>query len=199
MYVVQNQTITDDIADKHFVCHLVRCKGACCQQGDLGAPLETQEIEQLEADYAQIRPFITEAGQQTIAQKGKYVLDEEGELSTPLIAEQEAECAYAVKDKTGMWSCGIEKAYLAGKTTFRKPISCHLYPLRITHYADAELDAINYDRWDICSPACSHGNELGVPLYVFLKDPLIRKYGQQWYDELVAQIEARQQDKHNTP
>lgn len=190
MYVVENQFISDDIAERYFVCDLLRCKGACCQQGDLGAPLEKDEMELLENEYEAIKPFISKAGRGVIEEQGVFILDEEGDFSTPLIAEQENECAYAVKDKNGTWSCGIERAFLAGKTTFRKPISCHLYPIRVSRYGQQQ-EALNYDRWDICSPACQHGKTLSVPIYQFLEKPLVRKYGQAWYDELVRQIEER--------
>ncbi|MEM6299037.1 MAG: DUF3109 family protein [Bacteroidota bacterium] len=191
MYIVENQHLSDDIAERFFVCDLLRCKGTCCQEGDLGAPLEKDEMELLEKEYAAIKPYITKAGQRAIEDQGVFILDEEGDFSTPLIEANENECAYAIQDKTGKWSCGIEKAYLDGKTSFRKPISCHLYPIRITHYPDINMDAINYDQWDICSPACDNGKSLGVPVYKFLKEPLIRKYGEAWYAELVQQIEER--------
>jgi hypothetical protein len=186
MLIVENTIISDDIADKFFVCHLEKCKGACCAEGDLGAPLETEELIILEQEYEHIKPYLSPEGIATIAKDGLYIKDFEGDFSTPTIKNRE--CAYAIYDEKNHLKCGIEQAYLEGKTTFRKPISCHLYPIRIKKYDDFE--ALNYHRWDICSPACSFGEHLGVPIYKFLKEPLIRKYSEAWYKELVLQIEG---------
>jgi hypothetical protein len=191
MIVVGNAIVSDDIADKFFVCHIEKCKGACCTEGDLGAPLEIEELQILAQEYEKIKPYLTVEGIITIEQAGLYVKDFEGDYSTPTINNNE--CAYAIYDEQNNLKCGIEQAYLDGKTTFRKPISCHLYPIRIKKYDDFE--ALNYHRWDICSPACSFGEHLGIPLYKFLKEPLIRKYSQEWYDELVNQIENKAERK----
>ncbi len=185
MILVENTIISDNIADKEFVCHLQKCKGKCCVAGDLGAPLEDEEIEFLRQDYEQIKPYLSAAGRHEITQQGFYVLDDEGDKGTPLINNQE--CAYAVYNQNNILKCGIEQAYLDGKTTFRKPISCHLYPIRIEKYPDCE--ALNYDVWDICSDACKLGARLGVAIYQFLKEPLIRKYGEDWYKKLEQEIE----------
>jgi len=134
---------------------------------------------------------LSKEGIAEIEKQGTYVLDDEGEYSTPTLGGKE--CAYAVYDDRGILKCGIERAYNDGKVKFKKPISCHLYPIRITKYDHYE--AINYDRWHICSPACSLGKDLGVPLYRFLKDALIRKYGSGWYEELAAEIEESEQQK----
>jgi len=184
MIVIQNTVISDDVAEQFFVCNLDACKGACCVEGDLGAPLELEELEILQNEYPKIEPFLTEAGKQAIAAQGLYIEDWEGDYSTTTINDRE--CAYALYDERGILKCGIEQAYLAGATSFKKPISCHLYPIRITKYEGFE--ALNYDRWDICSPACSFGAKLGVPVYEFLKEPLIRKYGAEWYAELAREI-----------
>ena len=185
MIVIQNTVISDDVADNFFVCNLDACKGACCVEGDLGAPLELGELEILKNEYPKIAPFLTEAGKKAIAEQGLYIEDWEGDYSTTTINDRE--CAYALYDERGILKCGIEQAYLAGETTFKKPISCHLYPIRVTKYEGFE--ALNYDRWDICSPACSFGVKLGVPVYKFLKEPLERKYGPEWYAELEREIE----------
>ncbi|TGE24735.1 DUF3109 family protein [Hymenobacter aquaticus] len=186
MIIIQNTVISDDVRDNFFVCNLEACKGACCVEGDLGAPLEAHELQILEQEYDKIKPFITEAGQQAIEQQGLYIKDWEGDHSTTTINDRE--CAYALYDERGILKCGIEQAYLAGATTFKKPISCHLYPIRITKYEDFE--ALNYDRWNICNTACSFGATLGVRIYQFLKEPLVRKYGEEWYEELVTEIET---------
>ena len=185
MIIIQDTVVSDDLAANFFVCNLEACKGACCVEGDLGAPLEDAELAILEAEYANIAPFLTEAGRAAITAQGLYIKDWEDDYSTPTIADRE--CAYALYDERGILKCGIEQAYLAGATTFKKPISCHLYPIRITKYEGFE--ALNYDRWSICSPACSFGASLGVRVYQFLQEPLIRRYGAEWYAQLAAEIE----------
>jgi len=177
--------LSDDIAEKFFVCNLNACKGACCVEGDLGAPLEDEELEQLKNDYKNIKPYLSEEGQKAIEEQGVYILDEEGDFSTPTINHKE--CAYAIYDDKGILKCGMEEAYNDEKTKFKKPISCHLYPIRVTKYE--EFHALNYDQWSICQPACSLGEELQLPVYKFLKEPLIRKYGEKWYNDLVQLIE----------
>ena len=185
MLKVGEVLVSDDIAKVEFVCHLEKCKGACCVEGELGAPLEEDELKIMEEIQDIIKPYLTKDGLKTIKKEGAYVLDEDGDYSTPVIKGRE--CAYAHYDQQGVLKCGIEQAYLDGKIAYRKPISCHLYPIRITKKKNFE--AVNYHQWNICSAACSFGQSLKVPLYKFLKDPLIRKYGQAWYDELVNQIE----------
>jgi hypothetical protein len=133
-----------------------------------------------------VRPYLTAEGIKAIEEQGTYVLDEDGDYSTPTLGGKE--CAYSHYDQSGILKCGIEQAYLDGKTDFRKPISCHLYPIRITRKKNFE--AVNYHKWGICSAACALGKSLQVPLYKFLKDPLIRKYGEAWYAELVQKIET---------
>jgi hypothetical protein len=185
MILIENTVISDDIADQYFVCDLLKCKGACCVEGDLGAPLEDVELPALESEYEAVKPYLSAEGIRAIEEQGLYVQDWEGDYSTPTIGDRE--CAYAIYDERGILKCGIEQAYFDGKTDFRKPLSCHLYPIRITKYD--QYHALNYDRWHICSPACDHGAALKVPLYRFLKEPLTRAYGEAWYDELVRQIE----------
>ncbi|MBS1681661.1 MAG: DUF3109 family protein [Bacteroidetes bacterium] len=185
MIKVGEVLVSDDVANVEFVCHLEKCKGACCVEGELGAPLEEDELKIMEEIQDIIKPYLTKDGLETIKKEGAYVLDEDGDYSTPVIKGRE--CAYAHYDQQGVLKCGIEQAYLDGKISYRKPISCHLYPIRITKKKNFE--AVNYHQWNICSAACSFGQSLKVPLYKFLKDPLIRKYGQLWYDELVNEIE----------
>jgi len=183
--------VSDDIKEVEFVCHLEKCKGACCVEGELGAPLEEVELQTMKDIQEAVKPYLTEAGIQAIAEQGPYILDEDGDFSTPTISGKE--CAYAIYDNSGILKCGIEQAYLDGKVSFRKPISCHLYPIRITKNKKG-FEAVNYHKWSICSAACAYGKSLQVPLYKFLKDPLIRKYGQDWYQQLVESIE-KQDDK----
>lgn len=186
MIKIGDVLVSDDIREKEFVCNLEKCKGACCVEGDLGAPLEEDELEILKEIYPKVKPYLTKEGIKAIEEQGTHILDEDGDFSTPTIGGKE--CAYALYDEKGILKCGIEQAYYDGKVTWKKPISCHLYPIRITKKKNFE--AVNYHKWSICSPACSFGKELGVPVYKFLKEPLIRKYGQAWYNELVNAIEA---------
>ncbi|AFM06386.1 Protein of unknown function (DUF3109) [Bernardetia litoralis DSM 6794] len=184
---IKNTLVSDNVAFTQFVCNLNKCKGACCVEGEMGAPLDDEERHILEDIYEDVKPFLTEEGIEAIEKQGKYVLDEDNDFSTTLI-ERNTACAYVTYDEKGITKCGIEKAFEAGKIDYQKPISCHLYPIRITKYTS--FDAINYDEWDICTAACSFGKELKVPVYKFLKTPLIRKYGTEWYDELATFIET---------
>lgn len=186
MIEVGNVILTDDIKDEYFVCDLAKCKGGCCVEGDLGAPLNDDELGILDDIYPEVEPYLNDKGKKAIEDQGKYILDADDEFSTPTIAGKE--CAYAIYDEAGILKCGIEKAYLDGKIDFQKPVSCHLYPLRITQYE--KFEAVNYDKWHICSDACSNGLNLQVPLYKFLKQPLVRKYGEDWYIKLVEVIEV---------
>ncbi len=188
MIIVKNAYLSDDIAEKQFVCDLEKCKGACCVEGDAGAPLAEEECTLLDEIYEQVAPYLSEEGRKAIATQGTYVLDDDGDFCTPTIGNRE--CAYAIYDEKGILKCGIEQAYLAGKTSFIKPISCHLYPIRITKYD--QWDAVNYHRWQICDPACQLGEALKVPVYKFLKTALIRKYGEEWYQELAVAVAAKE-------
>jgi hypothetical protein len=149
-------------------------------EGESGAPLEEGELAVLDRIYENVKPYLTAEGRKTISKYGRYVVDSDGDYVTPLVNGDE-ECAYTVYDK-GIAQCGIERAFLDGKTKFRKPISCHLYPIRVNKLKSGE--ALNYHRWDICRPACSNGKQLGVRIFEFLKTPLIRKYGEKWYRQL---------------
>lgn len=180
--------VSDDIKEVEFVCNLEKCKGACCVEGDLGAPLEEDELETMHAIQKAIKPYLTKEGLAAIKAQGPYILDEDGDYSTPTIGGKE--CAYALYDQKGVLKCGIEQAYLDGKIEYRKPISCHLYPIRITKNKKG-FEAVNYHKWSICSAACTLGQSLQVPLYKFLKEPLVRKYGAAWYAELVDVIENK--------
>ena len=187
MILVGNAVLSDDIKENFFVCDLEACKGACCVEGDSGAPLEDDETKILEEIYPFVKDYITEEGRQVIAAQGTWVIDSDGDKVTPTLGANR-ECAYALYDDRGILKCGIEQAYLAGKTSWKKPISCHLYPIRVTKYD--QYDALNYNRWHICDPACQLGKSLQVPLYIFLKEALVRKYGEAWYAELLEDIEG---------
>jgi hypothetical protein len=186
MIEIGKTVISQDVFNEEFVCNLSKCKGACCVEGDGGAPLEADEVELLREIYPDVKPFLRAEGIAAIEAQGTSVTDWDGEKVTPLVKGKE--CAYVIFDDHGITKCGIEKAWEQGAVAFRKPISCHLYPVRITKYR--EFDAVNYHRWDICSPACSLGKELHVPVYKFLKDSLVRKYGEAWYQEVCEVAEA---------
>jgi hypothetical protein len=177
MIAVGNKLVSEDVLEKKFVCDLNACKGACCVQGDSGAPLSDEEASLLEEEWENIKPYIPSDGLDAVEKDGNFVIDIDGDVVTPLVNGKH--CAYTVFQKDGTASCGIELAWKEGKTSFRKPISCHLYPIRIKELAD--YDAVNYHEWDVCKPACACGEQLKVPVYKFLKDALIRKYGEVWY------------------
>ena len=182
MIMVQDIIVSEELVTEKFICDLHSCKGACCIEGDLGAPVEAEELKILAKIFDDIKPFLSSEGIHAIRQQGYFVEEEPGEYSTPLLADEA--CAYRVIDELGIMSCGIEKAYLAGATDFKKPISCHLYPIRIVKDEKSNFEAINYDRWDICSAACTLGAKEKMPVYQFLKEPIIRKYGADFYEEL---------------
>lgn len=191
MIQINNQLISTEILEEDFVCNLNSCKGACCVQGDAGAPITDDEAALLRQEFDSIKKYLSEKGLKAIAQQGLHVLDENGELETPL--NDGKECSYTVFDSNGNAMCGIELAWKDGKTKFRKPISCHLYPIRTKQYKSFE--AVNYERWNICADACKLGAELKVPVFKFTKDALIRKYGTDWYNELEEIAKAFQNEK----
>jgi len=172
--------VSEDIIEKDFICNLSACKGACCVDGDAGAPLEKEEVEILKEIYSKVKPFLRKEGIKIIEKQGAFITTEEGELETPLI--NNADCAYVNFDDKGIAICGIEEAYNQGEISWKKPLSCHLYPVRVKDYS--EFSAVNYHKWEICDNACTLGKELQVPIYKFVKEALIRKFGEDWYIEL---------------
>lgn len=183
MLIIDSKVISPEIFKEEFVCNLNACKGACCWEGDYGAPLETEELEVLENIYDQVKPFLRPEGIAAIEKQGVAVyVPEEREFGTTLI--DNAACAYMIYEKNGTAKCGIEKAHEAGLIDFPKPISCHLYPIRVEQLGNSSFEKLDYDRWDICSAACENGAKLNVPVYKFVKGPLIRKYGEEFYERL---------------
>lgn len=188
MYVIDSILVSSDVAEKQFACDLNACKGACCWEGDFGAPLEAEELAILERIYPAVEPLLTQEGKAAIAKQGLYTKNEQfGGHDTTLVDNRA--CAYMGLNERGMAYCTIEQAYNEGKIDWKKPISCHLYPIRITSKPEANFEALNYDRWDICSAACSKGKKEEIRVYEFAKDALIRKYGADWYNALKDAVE----------
>lgn len=180
MFQLGKTIVSEEILEKDFVCNLNACKGACCVEGEAGAPLEKDELDELRENFEKIRPFLEEKGLTAIKEQGLFTTNELGEHETPLIEGKE--CAYVIHNEKNQALCGIEEAFNRGAVQFKKPISCHLYPVRIRQYS--EFAAVNYHKWDICDDACSLGKELKIPVYQFVKQALIRKFGEPWYAEL---------------
>jgi hypothetical protein len=180
MIQIGKTIISLDIFESNFLCNLSDCKGACCVEGDSGAPLTEEEAMQIELYYPDFEKYISENNRQEVEIQGTSVLDKDGDLVTPLYNKRE--CVFTFIDEAGITKCAIEKAFLNDEIPFRKPVSCHLFPIRITEYSD--FDAINYQELAICKPGRDCGAKNGLPLYQFLKEPLIRKYGEEWYKEV---------------
>jgi hypothetical protein len=177
---IDDKIISSEIIEKKFVCDLNACKGACCVKGDAGAPLTLDEINLLEEEIEQIKPFLRLEGITAIEKTGVFYVDTTKDLVSTLV--NNAECAFAVFDEKGTAKCGIELAHNAGKSTLLKPISCHLYPIRVK---ETSLHTIlNFDSWEVCNPACKLGESLQVKTYQFLKNPIIRAFGKAFYQEL---------------
>jgi len=178
MVEIENTLVSEILFEKKFLCDLNACKGACCVEGDAGAPLENEEGIFLKENIYKISPYLRKEGIKSIEKNGTSVIDNEGDEVTSLV--KNAECAYAIFDDKGISKCGIEAAYEDGVIDFQKPISCHLYPVRISKIGS--MEALNYSKWEICDPACKLGESKGLKVYRFLKKALIRKYGRTYYD-----------------
>lgn len=181
MIIVGQTLVSEDLFDQQFVCDLNACKGACCIEGESGAPLEADELLRIEENLEAVKPFMRSEGLKAIEASGPYVVDEDGEFVTSLVSKHGA-CVFVTFDEKGIAKCALEQAYNAGATNWKKPISCHLYPVRLAQLT--EYVAVNYHRWQVCEPACACGSALKVPVYRFLKEPLIRRFGEAWYAEL---------------
>jgi hypothetical protein len=179
MLEIGKTIVSLELINAHFTCDLHACKGACCVTGDSGAPLEPREVDILKDIFPVLRSYLSEDSVKSIEKQGTSVIDIEKDTVTPL--NDGKECAYVVFENEIAF-CAIEKAYLDGVISFRKPVSCHLYPIRIKKYR--EYDAVNYDRWEICQGAVLLGKSLSTPVFRFTREALIRKYGFEWYDML---------------
>jgi hypothetical protein len=178
---IDNILVSDLVVEEQFVCDLLKCKGGCCEDGDAGAPLEKDEMDRLKEVYPAVKPYLTPEGSREIESRGYYNYDQEFGWVTPTIGGKM--CAYGIRDAHGVIKCGIEQAYCDGKITWKKPISCHLYPIRISKTRTHEV--VNYEpRETMCKPGCTLGKRLKVPAYSFLKEALIRKYGEDFYNAL---------------
>ena len=181
MIEIDDKIISADLLRACFACNLDACKGACCVEGDSGAPLEADEVELLAREYPAYKPYMTSAGIEAVERQGFMIIDTEGDRTTPLI--EGGACAYTCVNEAGITFCAIERAWQEGKTTFRKPISCHLYPIRLMRFSNGTV-GLNYHRWDICASARACGRKLGMPVYRALKEPIIRRFGAEFYEKL---------------
>lgn len=176
MVLIENILVSTELFERFFLCNLDQCRGWCCVDGVAGAPLENEEEGILSDILPIIKPYLRPEGWQAVEKQGAVVQDRDGDRVTPLVNEEE--CAYAIFEN-GIARCAIEKAFFDGKVSFRKPISCHLYPIRIRYLN--QLEALNYHEWEICQKAEYNGRQMNVPVYYFVKEALIRRYGESWY------------------
>ena len=187
MLVVDNTVLSEELFSKCFCCDLSACRGQCCVEGDAGAPLEEEEVGILEDILPEVKPFMTEEGREVVEQNDVFDYDEDGNLVTPLINDQA--CAF-IRYENGCAFCAIEKAYLMHRVDFRKPVSCYMYPIRISR--KNYYDVLEYHRWDICRAARKEGNRQGISVFQYLKEPLIQKYGADWYHKVEQELKVRQ-------
>ena len=185
MIIVDDILVSDEMKEVYFACDLSACKGECCVAGDAGAPLDEDEISMLEDDIDEIKPYMTDSGKDVVENVGIFEYDEDGTYVTPLVKDEE--CAF-VYWENGISLCAIEKAWIEKKIEFQKPISCHLYPVRLSKVG--ESIAVNYHKWDVCSQALVAGKKSGLPLYKYLQQPLSRRFGNDWYEKLVLRFET---------
>jgi hypothetical protein len=185
LIAIENVLLSDEIAEAQFVCNLSACKGACCEDGDAGAPLTDKELDEVNQAYPIVKSMMTPSGISEVEKNGLYRYDREFGWVTPTVDDKI--CAYGVRDRSGVIKCVFEEAYVQKKIKWKKPISCHLYPIKQSRSKSSNQEYLNYEpRKDMCAPACSLGQELKVPVYVFLKEALIRAYGKKFYEALDA-------------
>ena len=185
MLIIEDKLVSSDLIDQHFVCQLDACKGACCWEGDMGAPISEEEVSIIEAIQHEILPRLSDESRQKIKKIGPWdTFEEDNETfkGTPLL--DNGACVYLIREEGKFAQCAFENAYKEGKTDFYKPISCHLYPVRVTESKESNFVALNYDIWNICKAACQQGEKLNIPLYEFVKEALIRKFGAEFYKQL---------------
>ncbi len=186
MIVIDNIYISDEVVEEQFVCDLHKCKGGCCIDGDAGAPLTNEELEEVNAATEHVKHLLNDEAVQIIEQEGKYVYDREFGWVTPTM--RNGMCVYGLVDENGIVKCSFEQVYNEGKIKWKKPISCHLYPIKISKSKNTDQEYVNYEPRDpMCNPGCALGQKLKVPAFVFLKEAVIRKYGEDFY-EVLTQI-----------
>lgn len=186
MIEIDNIFISDEVVEEQFVCDLNKCKGGCCVDGDAGAPLTDAELKEVNEAYPLVKHLLTKEGVHVVEQEGKYLYDREFGWVTPTISN--GMCAYGLVDEKGIVKCAFEQVYNEGKIKWKKPVSCHLYPIKISKSENTNQQYVNYEpRNPMCNPGCEFGKQLKVPVYVFLKEAIIRKYGEEFY-EVLTQI-----------
>lgn len=194
MIAIDNALVSDDVVSEKFVCDLTKCKGGCCVDGDAGAPVTKEEMETIKEIYNEVEPYLPKEAVDEIKKQGLFVYDRSFGWVTPTINGQI--CVYGFKDKQGIVKCAIEQAYLDGKVSFKKPISCHLFPILVKTSRDGKTVYVNYQpREVLCKPACDLGKKLKVPVYEFLKEPLVRRFGTEFYELLEATAQHLKKDK----
>ena len=199
LIVIDNILISDDVVETQFVCDLAKCKGGCCEEGDAGAPLDEEELDMILHVYEKIKPYLTEAAIAEIEKKGKYVYNKEFGWVTPTLGNDREICVYGSRDGKGIIKCSFEQAFYDGVIDWKKPLSCHLFPAIAHKDKKGGFDRVNYEpREKLCNPACGLGKKLQVPVYEFLKEPLIRKFGLEFYNALdhAAQLQANKKEKN---
>jgi hypothetical protein len=196
MIVIDHISISDQVVEEQFVCDLHKCKGGCCIDGDAGAPLTNDELKEVNEAYQIVKPLLGEEAIRIIEQEGNYIYDREFGWVTPTLSN--GMCVYGLIDEKGIVKCSFEQVYNEEKTKWKKPISCHLYPIKIGKSKLTNQEYINYEPRDpMCNPGCALGEKLKVPVYVFLKDALIRKYGEDFYEVLTQIAEQYYNEKRN--
>jgi hypothetical protein len=194
--IIDNIYVSNEVVEEQFVCDLQRCKGDCCVEGDAGAPLTEEEKLKVDALYEKVKPLMTQEGKEVVKQSGHYVYDTEFGWVTPTIGS--GMCVYGFRDKSGIFQCSFETIYNEGQSDWKKPISCHLFPVKISQSEKTDIEYVNYEpRETLCTPACVLGKKLKIPVYQFLKEPLIRKYGEEFY-EILDQIAGQYFDPNKT-
>jgi len=191
MLEIGKTIVSLDVLEEYFSCDLSKCKGACCIEGDSGAPLTKSEAKKIKEVYPIVKEYLAPRNNKAIEIQDLYFIDKEGDLVTSLVENRE--CVFSIREKKGVLKCAFEKAFLDGKTDFQKPLSCHLFPVRITEYK--RFDAVNYEKLDICKPGRLCGASRKLPLYKFLQEPLTRKYGEEWFRQLEFAYNHFQEEK----
>jgi hypothetical protein len=193
---IDNVLVSDNVVERQFVCDLNKCKGACCEDGDAGAPLDDNELEIILELYEKVKPYLSAASIEEIEKNGKYIYHKEFGWVTPTLDKDAGVCVYGIRASDGIIKCAFEQAYYDGKTNWKKPVSCHLFPIIARKGKTGDHDIMNYEpRERLCNPGCALGKKLRISAYEFLKEALIRKYGEEFYETLDAVGKMRQKKK----